>query len=93
MKVTLEEKLLKIDESIENENATIKKSKEKIAKLKIKKKKLEQSIKQNKFDKLTDVLKSFGINSVEEFNEFIDNYDNAKNENSNNVTSQKQGGN
>ncbi|MCH5296035.1 MAG: hypothetical protein J1E85_00025 [Ruminococcus sp.] len=90
MKVTLEEKLLKIDESIENENATIKKSKEKIAKLKSKKKRLEQSIKQTKFDELTDVLKSFGINSVEEFNKFIDNYDNAKNENSDNTILQDQ---
>lgn len=83
MKLTLEEKLQKIDESIENENASIKKSKEKISKLKSKRKKLVQSINQNKFDELTDVLKSYGISTVEEFNKFIDNYDNAKMENFN----------
>lgn len=87
MKLTLEEKLQKIDEAIENETISIKKSKEKITKLKSKRKKLEQSIKKNKFDELTDVLKSYGINTVEEFNDFIDSFDNAKNEKSDNATS------
>lgn len=73
-KISKKEKLEKINEQIQNENETIKKSKQKIKELNLKKKKLEQQIANEEYAELKDVLKDYGITSVGDFQNFIDNY-------------------
>lgn len=72
-KISKEEKLEKINEQIQNENETIKKAKQKIKDLSVKKKKLEQQIANEEYAELKDVLKDYGITSVGDFQNFIDN--------------------
>lgn len=71
--ISKKEKLAKINEQIQNENETVKKAKLKIKELFAKKKKLEQQIANEEYELLKDVLKDYGITSVDDFQNFIDN--------------------
>ena len=81
---TNEEKLIKINSDIDNENLVIIKSKEKIKKLKKQKKEIEFRIAKEKNTELFKYLSEFGIKTVEDFQRFINNNpQNALDENKN----------
>lgn len=93
-KISKEEKLEKINEQIKNETATIKKAKQKIKELSIKKKKLERQIANEEYAALKDVLKDYGITSVGDFQNFIDSCtDKEKSETDNNTNSEYENAN
>lgn len=78
-KISKEEKLLKINEQIENEQQQILKSKKKIQSLKAQKKKLESEIQNKKYSELKDVLQDYGITSATDFHNFLNNCTNPQN--------------
>ena len=67
------EKLQKILEQIERENAVIAKAKDNIKRLNAQKKKLEKAIQDDEFAKICRSLEERGITSVDEFNRFFPN--------------------
>lgn len=72
--ISKEEKLKKIKEQIQNEKDSIAKSKQRIKEFSAKQKILEQQIAEEKYKLLQEVLKEYGISSVDDFQNFIDNY-------------------
>ena len=67
------EKLQKILEQIERENAVISKAKDNIKRLTVQKKKLEKAIQDDEFAMIRSSLEENGITSVEEFNRHFSN--------------------
>lgn len=86
------EKLEKVLQQITTENEIIAKAKLKIKKLNITKKKLEQQITNEQYAELKAVLHDYGIKSVTDFQNFIDNYGNTQvyeNQDANNENASK----
>lgn len=83
-KISNEEKLEKVKEKLSTEENILSATKEKIKKLKTEIKKLESKIANEKYSRLQDLLKDYGINTVEDFNKFVDNYINPKSHNEEN---------
>ena len=69
------EKLQKILEQIERENAVIAKAKDNIKRLNAQKKKLEKAIQDDEFAIIRSSLEESGITSVEDFNRVFPNAD------------------
>lgn len=80
---TNEEKLQKVISDIEKENNTIKKSKEKIKKLRKSKNQIEFAIEKEKNKKLFEYLSDFGIKSVEDFQQLLNKDDIQQTQNEN----------
>lgn len=67
------EKLQKILEQIERENAVIAKAKDNIKRLNAQKKKLEKAIKDDEFAQICRSLEESGVTSLEDFNRIFPN--------------------
>lgn len=74
------EKLDKVNKSIEKENQIIAKAKSNLKKLKSEKKKIESQIANEESAQLLDVLSEYGINTIEDFENFIDKNENSENQ-------------
>lgn len=84
MKTSHQEKLNKINTAIDSEKISIEKSKEKIKRLRQQKKKTEEAIVKEMHAELFNYLTDFGINSVNDFQKFLNEYtesDNQKDQN------------
>jgi len=79
MAKSAKEKLQIILNEIDNENRIIKKAKDKIKTLNVKKRKLERQIQNEEFEELRNVLVDYGIRNKQDFEGFIDKTTTAQN--------------
>ena len=74
----LSEKIKKVTEQINKENAAIIQAKQKLKTLQAQKKKLQKQIQNEEYAQLRDVLADYGIRSIEDFERFIDKTENPQ---------------
>ena len=79
MAKSAKEKLQIVLNEIDNENRIIKKAKDKIKTLNVKKRKLERQIQNEEFEELRNVLVDYGIRNKQDFEGFIDKTTTAQN--------------
>lgn len=79
MAKSAKEKLQIVLNEIDNENRIIKKAKDKIKTLIVKKRKLERQIQNEEFEELRNVLVDYGIRNKQDFEGFIDKTTTAQN--------------
>lgn len=79
MAKSAKEKLQIVLNEIDNENRIIKKAKDKIKTLNVKKRKLERQIQNEEFEELRSVLVDYGIRNKQDFEGFIDKTTTAQN--------------
>lgn len=79
MAKSAKEKLQIVLNDIDNENRIIKKAKDKIKTLNVKKRKLERQIQNEEFEELRNVLVDYGIRNKQDFEGFIDKTTTAQN--------------
>ncbi|MEE1262054.1 hypothetical protein [Ruminococcus sp.] len=72
------EKIKKVTEQINKENAAIIQAKQKLKTLQAQKKKLQKQIQNEEYAQLRDVLADYGIRSIEDFERFIDKTENPQ---------------
>ena len=72
------EKIKKVTEQINKENAAIIQAKQKLKTLQAQKKKLQKQIQNEEYAQLRDVLADYGIRSIEDFERFIDKNENPQ---------------
>ncbi|MBR1482582.1 MAG: hypothetical protein IJ598_06405 [Ruminococcus sp.] len=70
------EKIKKVTEQINKENAAIIQAKQKLKTLQAQKKKLQKQIQNEEYAQLRDVLADYGIRNIEDFENFIDKSEN-----------------
>lgn len=73
-----QERLQKILEQIARENLAISQAKEKLKTLNAQKKKIEKQIQAEEYEQLRSVLSNYGINTIKDFEEFIDKAENPQ---------------
>lgn len=79
MAKSAKEKLQIVLNEIDKENRIIKKTKDKIKTLNVKKRKLERQIQNEEFEELRNVLVDYGIRNKQDFEGFIDKTTTAQN--------------
>ena len=70
------EKIKKVTEQINKENAAIIQAKQKLKTLQAQKKKLQKQIQNEEYAQLRDVLADYGLRNIEDFENFIDKSEN-----------------
>lgn len=78
MSKSKQERLQKILEQIAKENLTISQAKEKLKTLNAQKKKIEKQIQAEEYEQLRSVLSDYGINTIKDFENFIDKTENPQ---------------